>query len=61
MVWEGSAEQQYLKMSSHAGTHTRVLETFEEIQNSSNPLSQSEIDALLKKRPQRYLSLKTVK
>ncbi len=58
---KGSPEEQYLKMKSVQGMHRRVLEAFEDMQSGPNPLAQRDIDALVRKRPQRYLSLATVK
>lgn len=60
MVIKGSPEEQYLKMTSVSGMHRRVLETFEDMQSGPNPLTQRDIDALVRKRPQRYLSLGTM-
>lgn len=58
---KGSSEEQYLKMQSCSGRHRRVLEAFEEIQLGPNPLTQHDVEALVKKRPQHYLSLTTIK
>jgi hypothetical protein len=59
--YAGSPLEQYHKMFAVSGTHRRVLEAFEEIQASGNPLTQHEIDLLTAKRPQVYAALRTVK
>ncbi len=60
-MWKGSPEEQVLMAAHPVGTHRRVLEVFEDMQSGPNPLTRRDIEALLKKRPQRYLSLATVK
>jgi hypothetical protein len=59
-MWKGSPEEQVLMAAHPVGMHRRVLEVFDDMQSGPNPLSQGDIDALIKKRPQRYLSLATV-
>lgn len=59
-MWKGSPEEQILKSTHPIGMHRRVLETFEEMQAGPNPLTQKDIDALVKKDPDRYRSLRSV-
>ena len=54
-----SAQPQQHMLQRALGRHARILEAFLEFQAGPDPLTDAEVEALIRKRPTEYASLRT--